>query len=75
MVRIGTVKVAGWRPWQLGKDLKNWRKNKIWFRPTATKPTVDELGNNSQTFMIKIIPMNIKAKTVFFSLTSVDYPL
>ena len=41
-----------WWPYQLEDDLKDWKKNKIWFCPTATKPIVDELGNNYQAFNI-----------------------
>jgi prepilin-type N-terminal cleavage/methylation domain-containing protein len=41
-----------WWPCQLSEDLKNWKKNKIWFCPTATRPIRDEAGNDSQTFNI-----------------------
>ena len=39
-------------PCRLSEDLKNWRKNKIWFCPTAMKTIIDEFGNSSQTFDI-----------------------
>jgi prepilin-type N-terminal cleavage/methylation domain-containing protein len=48
----GVNELGHWWPCQLSEDLKNWRKNKIWFCPTATKPIIDEFGNNSQTFNI-----------------------
>jgi prepilin-type N-terminal cleavage/methylation domain-containing protein len=41
-----------WWPYQLEEKLKDWKKNKIWFCPTATKPIVDEDGNNNQAFNI-----------------------
>ncbi len=41
-----------WWPYQLEEKLKDWKKNKIWFCPTATKPIADEDGNNNQAFNI-----------------------
>ena len=41
-----------WWPWQLDEDLKDWKKNKIWFCPTATKPIFDEFGNQKLGFNI-----------------------
>ena len=34
-----------WWPYQLEEKLKDWKKNKTWFCPTATKPITDEDGN------------------------------
>jgi prepilin-type N-terminal cleavage/methylation domain-containing protein len=33
-----------WWPWQLEDRLKDWKKNKIWFCPTAKVPRYDEQG-------------------------------
>ena len=41
-----------WWPCQLDEDLKDWKKNKIWFCPTATKPIINEFGNQNQGFNI-----------------------
>jgi len=48
----GVNNLGHWWPCQLSEDLKNWKNNKIWFCPTATKPIIDEFGNNSETFNI-----------------------
>jgi len=48
----GVNELGHWWPCQLSEDLKNWRKNKIWFCPTAMKPIIDEFGNSSLTFNI-----------------------
>ena len=41
-----------WWPWQLEDRLKDWKNNKIWFCPTATKPRIDENGVSVPTFNI-----------------------
>ena len=41
-----------WWVAQLPGKLKDWKQNKIWFCPTATKPVRDEGGNNLRTFNI-----------------------
>lgn len=41
-----------WWPWQLQDKLKDWKDNKIWFCPTATKPITDENGNKDETWNI-----------------------
>jgi prepilin-type N-terminal cleavage/methylation domain-containing protein len=48
----GVNDLGHWWPCQLSEDLKDWKRNKIWFCPTATKPIIDEAGNNSETFNI-----------------------
>ena len=48
----GVNNFGHWWPCQLDEDLKNWKKNKIWFCPTAIKPITDELGNTGPTFNI-----------------------
>ncbi len=32
-------------PWVLNIELRDWKRNKIWFCPTAKKPSIDENGN------------------------------
>lgn len=39
-------------PWQLEDKLKDWKRNKTWFCPTATKPLVDEEGNSTRRFNV-----------------------
>jgi len=39
-------------PWQLEDKYKDWKKNKIWFCPTAKKPIIDENGNRAPTLNI-----------------------
>jgi len=39
-------------PWQLEERYKDWKQNKIWFCPTATKPIIDEHGNEAPTLNI-----------------------
>ena len=41
-----------WWPWQLDEQLKDWKRNKTWFCPTATKPLTDEAGNSTNRFTI-----------------------
>ncbi len=43
-----------WWPWQLGDDLKDWKKNKIWFCPTApgTKSRYDKHGVEQRSLSI-----------------------
>jgi prepilin-type N-terminal cleavage/methylation domain-containing protein len=36
-----------WWPWQLEDRLKDWKKNKIWFCPTAKKPESEATGTLS----------------------------
>ncbi|UCF17902.1 MAG: type II secretion system protein [Phycisphaerales bacterium] len=48
----GVNELGHWWPCQLDDDLKNWKKNKIWFCPTAIKPITNEAGISSQTFNI-----------------------
>jgi len=36
-----------WWPAQLDKNLQSWKRNKIWFCPTAKKPQTDENGNDT----------------------------
>jgi len=48
----GVNEYGHWWPYQLSEDLKNWKKNKIWFCPTATKPIIDEFGKSYKTFNI-----------------------
>lgn len=44
---------SGWYwPWTLEDELKDWKRNKIWFCPTAKKPIVDEHGVEAPTFNI-----------------------
>jgi len=44
---------SGWFwPWTLEDRLKDWKNNKIWFCPKATKPIVDEDGNQVPTLNI-----------------------
>ncbi len=39
-------------PWQLQETLRDWKRNKIWFCPSATKPITDEEGHTVDTFNI-----------------------
>jgi len=48
----GVNNFGHWWPCQLEDDLKDWKKNKVWFCPTAMKPIIDEYGNNNQAFNI-----------------------
>jgi prepilin-type N-terminal cleavage/methylation domain-containing protein len=48
----GVNEFGHWWPCQLPEDLKDWKRNKTWFCPTATKPIVDEMGVSHQTFNI-----------------------
>ena len=41
-----------WFPLQMSYEQQDWKVNKIWFCPTATKPVQDELGNPSPTLNI-----------------------
>jgi prepilin-type N-terminal cleavage/methylation domain-containing protein len=41
-----------WWPWQLENRLKDWKTNKTWLCPTATKPIVDEHGVATPTLNI-----------------------
>jgi prepilin-type N-terminal cleavage/methylation domain-containing protein len=41
-----------WWPWQLEDKLKDWKENKTWFCPTATKSIIDEHGNTAPTLNI-----------------------
>jgi prepilin-type processing-associated H-X9-DG protein len=41
-----------WWPWQLEEQYKDWKQNKTWFCPTATKPPIDEKGNVARTLNI-----------------------
>src|SRR4030042_2946069 len=41
-----------WWPWQVDEELKDWKRNKIWFCPTAKKPIIDEKGLPAETFNI-----------------------
>ncbi len=44
---------TGWYwPWTIDEKLKDWKKNKIWFCPTAKKPIVDENGIDAPTLNI-----------------------
>ena len=43
---------AYWWPRYLEDKYKDWKENKIWFCPSATKPIVDEHGVTSATFNI-----------------------
>jgi prepilin-type N-terminal cleavage/methylation domain-containing protein len=44
---IGTN--AWWWIYQLPESQRDWKQNKTWFCPTATKPIVDEYGVNAPT--------------------------
>ena len=48
----GVNEFGHWWPCQLEDELKDWKKNKTWFCPTATKPIIDEYGNDNQAFNI-----------------------
>jgi hypothetical protein len=41
-----------WWPYQLEDKLKDWKANKTWFCPTATKPIIDESGTEVATLNI-----------------------
>jgi len=41
-----------WWPWQLEDRLKDWKANRIWFCPMATKPIMDENGVTAPTLSI-----------------------
>jgi prepilin-type N-terminal cleavage/methylation domain-containing protein len=48
----GVNSYGHWWPYQLEDRLKDWKRNKVWFCPTATKPIIDEYGVNHQAFNI-----------------------
>lgn len=48
----GTNSQGYWWPWVLEEDVKDWKRNKTWFCPTAKKPLVDERGNNTNRFTV-----------------------
>ena len=48
----GTNANGWWWPWQLPNELKDWKQNKIWLCPTATKPLLDGIGNQIGEFTI-----------------------
>jgi prepilin-type N-terminal cleavage/methylation domain-containing protein len=48
----GVNSFGHWWPYQLENRLKDWKTNKVWFCPTATKPIVDEYGVSHQAFNI-----------------------
>lgn len=41
----GTTPQGYWWPRQLDNDLKDWKRNKVWFCPEAETPVIDEYGN------------------------------
>lgn len=43
----GTTAQGFWWVRQMPRELCNWKENKIWFCPTATKPLIDESGNTT----------------------------
>ncbi|MDI9432048.1 MAG: type II secretion system protein [Planctomycetota bacterium] len=43
---------AWWWIYQLPESQRDWKQNKTWFCPTATKPIVDEYGVNAPTLNI-----------------------
>ena len=43
---------AYWFPRYMDERIKNWKKNKLWFCPSATKPIIDEYGVQAPTFNI-----------------------
>jgi len=43
---------AYWFPRYMDDRIKNWKKNKLWFCPSATKPIIDEYGVQAPTFNI-----------------------
>jgi prepilin-type N-terminal cleavage/methylation domain-containing protein len=40
----GALNTGYWWPAQVEKNLQSWKKNKIWFCPTAKKPQINENG-------------------------------
>ena len=48
----GESPLGFWWPWYLDDRLKDWKANKIWLCPTATKPMTDERGVTAQTLNI-----------------------
>ena len=43
---------AYWFPRYMDDNIKNWKKNKLWFCPSALKPIIDENGIQAPTFNI-----------------------
>jgi prepilin-type N-terminal cleavage/methylation domain-containing protein/prepilin-type processing-associated H-X9-DG protein len=43
---------AYWFPRYMDDRIKSWKKNKLWFCPSATKPIIDEYGVQAPTFNI-----------------------
>ena len=43
---------AYWFPRYMDERIKSWKKNKLWFCPSATKPIIDEYGVQAPTFNI-----------------------
>jgi len=43
---------AYWFPRYMDERTKNWKKNKLWFCPSASKPIIDEHGVQAPTFNI-----------------------
>jgi prepilin-type N-terminal cleavage/methylation domain-containing protein len=48
----GTNATGYWYVHQLTHEQQDWKQNKAWFCPTATKPVQDELGNPAPTLNI-----------------------
>ncbi len=48
----GISTTGWWWIYQLPESLKDWKQNKTWFCPTATKPIIDERGVNAPTLNI-----------------------
>jgi prepilin-type N-terminal cleavage/methylation domain-containing protein len=48
----GVDDMGYWWPWQLEDRYKDWKLNKVWFCPTATKPLVNERGVSTQRISI-----------------------
>jgi prepilin-type N-terminal cleavage/methylation domain-containing protein len=48
----GLGPIGYWWPWQLEDRIGDWKTNKTWLCPTATKPIIDEDGNKIDTFNI-----------------------
>jgi len=46
----GALNPAYYWPWMLPENLKNWKQNKIWFCPTATKPVTEQNTENMNIF-------------------------
>ena len=63
----GLTRSGYWWPLQLSHEYQDWKRNRMWFCPTATRPTFDAKGVLSST------PATFNAWGIFSTPTSMTY--